>query len=665
MDTQKLYNWNKQQNDMNINVLEDPVEKKEAQELNDALIQNKQMDEIGKNIFESDQIKDVSGDDSVIVDKREDIAVHLPPTAGIFSQKQSLIREGKYTFLGSDGTFRKAKRTAPSGKYMKPILDHLKDLDDLLSKKFDAKDEAAIQKCFRDTILSCENYIENRNPWTSEGKARLQMVKDFQKQIRTESVQFEERVAELLKEPKEIPAGKTWISILSEVRTEIVEDGKNDTKVEIGGAGTSKVYIIKKDGKKRYFKENEKMPKESAFFHLDDKVKELKKTDSDIAKRRARYLDIIKRALIRTCGNEKKAYEVLATQAFDEFNVWNLLSNMAKKNHELRTMFDEIEDNSQGLEFGKMTKKELEEKDDEYFIKKTMLEVRKKVNLGVVAKQAAQIEDGAEISKRNVATSRMAKLLGLENLVANSSLVNMTVDGKSMQGIAMEEVKGNTGNEIMKKASDKRKDASYSPDAFKQLLNLQVFDVICGQVDRNESNYLCESQESEDGKFLEITKIKAIDNDLSFGNITYKDLLKTGKNGIQELRNIEQKDKLSMPYMDQKLADAILGLKPKEIDYIMCDILSKTERKALCDRIKGVQKLIRKKQAEEDMLKNMRRKVNSVFIENDKDWKNAYEDYQSRVKAAFRKNPNGTAEKVGITTYLNTKIIHPKYYLEV
>ena len=169
MDTQKLYKWNSQQ-DMNIGILDDPTELQEAKALDNALMQKQKMDEIGKDIYESNAINDVSVDAPLIQDKRQNVEANMPESVSVFAMKRSLISEGKYTFL-SGGTFKKAKRTAPSGKYMQPILDNLDKLDRLFEKEFDVKDQEAIHNGFRDAILSCEKYISNRNPWTAEGKA--------------------------------------------------------------------------------------------------------------------------------------------------------------------------------------------------------------------------------------------------------------------------------------------------------------------------------------------------------------------------------------------------------------------------------------------------------------------------------------------------------------
>ena len=327
---------------MNIGILDSKEEEQEAQNNLNALNQKQILDN-GQDIFASNKIKDPVIDEPLIQDKRQDVEANIPAPVSVFSMKHSLISEGKYTFLDKDGTFKKAKRTTPSSKYMQPILDKLKDLDTLLEGKFDSKDQNAIHKCFRDTILACENYIANRNPWTAEGKARLAMVKDFQKQIQTESIQFADRVEELVKGDPKLLEGKTWLSILSEVRTEVIENNKDGAEVEIGGAGTSKVYIITKNDSTRYFKENEKVPKRSVFQLLGDRTKTFKKKEDDTSKRRARYLEITNKTLKKLYGDERSVLMALFNDGKEDWELASLLRNWAKLDRNFGEMMDEID----------------------------------------------------------------------------------------------------------------------------------------------------------------------------------------------------------------------------------------------------------------------------------------------------------------------------------
>ena len=639
MDSNKLYKWTKENEDNNIVFKENRL--KESQVLEGEQTQKKVADADPGLLDKEDQ-------KSLTEDKRPDVFDHLSPTLEVFSRKESLLRGGRYTFLSKKGEFVQGTRSTPSKKYMKPILDNLKRLDGLLSGQFDAKDADTIHDCFRDTIISCENYISNRNPWTTEGKARLQMVKDFQAQIRHESVRFAQRVEELEKNPELAGENKTWLSILSDVRREDIQNGRDGVKVTMGGAGSSTIYIIEKDGKKRFFKENEKVPKDGVIANLDVTLTSLKDKKDEKDTRRLKYLEIAKKALIKRYATEIQFFK-------DFMSVKNRNAMTAKLCEKLKSdknfanMIYEI----------RKVKPATEEDDDLLYIGEAILQAKRDAILSEIAVDDAKIDAKSDVSKRNVATSRMAKILGLDYMVAGSTIADVTVNGKKMSGIAMEEAKGECYIDIGEAAVKKKRKPRYSPKAFKQILNLQIFDVICGQVDRNAANYLCTYEEKADSNVTEIKEIKAIDNDLSFGRLSYNEIVNVGRQGVNKLRSFEDTGgKLTIPCVDKELADKILAVDTEMIDYQMCDILDKDERKALIDRIKGVQKIIRKMMNEERKKKAKGRKTSSKFPENDESWVKAYNDYMKEIRDKARKNKAETDLDLYRTTYLDLVMMY-------
>lgn len=639
MDSDKLYKWTKENEDNNIVFKENRL--KESQVLEGEQTQKKVADADPGLLDKEDQ-------KSLTEDKRPDVFDHLSPTLEVFSRKESLLREGRYTFLSKKGEFVQGTRSTPSKKYMKPILDNLKRLDGLLSGQFDAKDADTIHNCFRDTIISCENYISNRNPWTTEGKARLQMVKDFQAQIRHESVRFAQRVEELEKNPELAKENRTWLSILSDVRREDIQNGRDGVKVTMGGAGSSTIYIIEKDGKKRFFKENEKVPKDGVIANLDVTLASLKDKKDEKDTRRLKYLEIAKKALIKRYATEVQFFK-------DFMSVKNRNAMTAKLCEKLKSdrnfanMIYEI----------RKVKPATEEDDDLLYIGEAILQAKRDAMLSDIAVNDAKIDAKSDVSKRNVATSRMAKILGLDYMVAGSTIADVTVNGKKMSGIAMEEARGECYIDIGEAAVKKKRKPRYSPKAFKQILNLQIFDVICGQVDRNAANYLCTYEEKADSNVTEIKEIKAIDNDLSFGRLSYNEIVNAGRQGVNRLRSFENTGgKLTIPCVDKELADKILAVDTEMIDYQMCDILDKDERKALIDRIKGVQKIIRKMMNEERKKKAKGRKTSSKFPENDESWVKAYNDYMKEIGDKARKNKAETDLDLYRTTYLDLEMMY-------
>ena len=160
----------------------------------------------------------------------------------------------------------------------------------------------------------------------------------------------------------------------------------------------------------------------------------------------------------------------------------------------------------------------------------------------------------------------------------------------------------------------------YSPEALKQITSLQILDIICGQIDRHDANYIGDFEKQEDGNVI-LKGIKGIDNDLCCGKIKYNDIVSRGSMGYNRIKNIENGGRLTIFAVDVSLMQKICAIKPEVLDYQMCDLLSKEERVALIDRLMGVKKaLLRQYNAE--VAKNvLNTPEKSVFIEGKEQWK--------------------------------------------
>ena len=78
-----------------------------------------------------------------------------------------------------------------------------------------------------------------------------------------------------------------------------------------------------------------------------------------------------------------------------------------------------------------------------------------------------QIDKGSFISMRNVATSRLAYLLDMPDIVAASNVATVKHKGSEdvCRGIAMAEAKGEELEEVLKNARDNQQEVTYSPEA--------------------------------------------------------------------------------------------------------------------------------------------------------------------------------------------------------
>lgn len=125
----------------------------------------------------------------------------------------------------------------------------------------------------------------------------------------------------------------------------------------------------------------------------------------------------------------------------------------------------------------------------------------------------------------------------------------------------------------------------------KSLINLQLLDTICGQVDRNSSN-LFFTYEERDGKRI-LKGVTGIDSDMAFGTTAYA-ALEERRDGFLQLKPIEQNGTCTLPYLDQTVCAHILSLDKNMVFFVMSDLLNQKELDALWGRIEGVQNLLLK-----------------------------------------------------------------------
>ncbi len=94
------------------------------------------------------------------------------------------------------------------------------------------------------------------------------------------------------------------------------------------------------------------------------------------------------------------------------------------------------------------------------------------------------LDANQNLSIRNVATTKMAELLSVQDLIANSIRVNIqNKNGEILEGILMDCADGIESEKLI------HKKIKIEPSMQRDLTSLQVFDSICGQCDRFYKNY--------------------------------------------------------------------------------------------------------------------------------------------------------------------------------
>jgi len=234
--------------------------------------------------------------------------------------------------------------------------------------------------------------------------------------------------------------------------------------------------------------------------------------------------------------------------------------------------------------------------------------------------------ESLSLSKRNVATSRLAEILGLGDLVARSETAKLvdatgggTRTGNLMQEAGGVEVAGYVVDQMRGQYGEARrrgvesKDVEHSgiddkitPEFMKSLISLQILDNLAAQEDRHSANYFAEIV---DGK---LGKVQGIDHDFSFGNSTLVGDGSGSDIGTHGRNILDKNGKLRIPYMDKALADRITALKVEDLRIIMADVLEPWAIDALCTRFQQVKDAII-----EDRDKNLNA---DRYLENDADW---------------------------------------------
>ena len=240
-----------------------------------------------------------------------------------------------------------------------------------------------------------------------------------------------------------------------------------------------------------------------------------------------------------------------------------------------------------------------------------------KLNQFEVSTGNAKIKPGRNVSERNVATSRMADLLGFGRLVAHSEHAIGLKGGNYVVGNLMDEAQGEMIKRVGKKIVGNRfvpEKQKYTLNAIKDINTMRIFDILTGQVDRHEENfhYITHMQ----GNTKMIDTVQMIDNDMAFGTLTVKDI-KEGR-GVampydrEELRALPNEVLEKLRAMDINAAKLIVG-----------DILDEEELAALDERLKFIQSEIREIDKEQQQLLDSEKEedLEKAFFMQDDDYR--------------------------------------------
>lgn len=211
------------------------------------------------------------------------------------------------------------------------------------------------------------------------------------------------------------------------------------------------------------------------------------------------------------------------------------------------------------------------------------------------------LQDGESINltNRNVATSRMADLLGAGDVIARSETVEMVEPGKATGrvGNLMQKAEGKAAAAIAERYKNKTASSDSGDISQKitgnlqrQLTNLQVLDYITGQIDRHTNNYFIQEDESTGM----LTGVTGIDNDFSFGDAFQLNNI-IGQNGISIFND---DGTFHIPHMDAAMADRILAVNKEQLFFLLGDLLDPSAIENAWKRLAQVQTAIKKEKEE-------------------------------------------------------------------
>ena len=213
-------------------------------------------------------------------------------------------------------------------------------------------------------------------------------------------------------------------------------------------------------------------------------------------------------------------------------------------------------------------------------------------------------------SNKEIATKKMASILGISNLIPNIKLVKLVIDDNIIKyGTLMDEVQGTSPLDI---ASDDKKNFSYN--FINDCINLNILDAINCEKDHRPDNYLVLYK---NGK---INSLQSFDNDspASFGfssNINLRSYYGSGP-------LINNYGLINYKQIDKCLFNNIMSVSKKDLYLLFDTELTFIQKKFLWKRLSKMKKVLIK--SYNNGLQLINNKTKFIFSDN---WNNNFTSY--------------------------------------
>jgi hypothetical protein len=385
--------------------------------------------------------------------------------------------------------------------------------------------------------------------FTSTGRARMRIAREIVRLAQLDMARINMVIDQAIEH-----GGATWRDVMEDARVATVQPGVRELgELQTIGGGSSTNYILPQDGThpKLYFKPTKTVP----YYTPTSQASDMWRTRE-------------KKSLLLARGVPAEDVEVLHLQN------GSMYAGKRGCSLELWARYA----------------------DDILAVDKELDKQQQSANQMEIMGSSYQDGEAMDFTRRNEATCRVASLLGSGSVMAKARLVKVRLEGgREIEGSGMEEAPGMEFQSRQAKeqlyGSDKH--SRFSPEALKQLIQIQVLDNLCGQVDRNFGNLFVQT----DGHGV-ITSVKAIDHDLSFGLETnFTALSERAPNAPAAFREEGGTVRINLPHIPKAMAESILALQPGTLTFAMRDLLKPEEVQAACTRLTKMQRAIREQLA--------------------------------------------------------------------
>lgn len=210
---------------------------------------------------------------------------------------------------------------------------------------------------------------------------------------------------------------------------------------------------------------------------------------------------------------------------------------------------------------------------------KAIEQLQKTIDDGeIIVNGDAKMPEGADITMRNVAMSRVADYFGVPEVIARSRPMKMKIGNQVVEGVFMEKAEG---IDLSKSASspdyvDRNPMDGTDGEGLRQAADLQVLDFICGNIDRHRNNMFYKFDKN--GKFA---GVQGIDNDCCFGKF-----FPMGRQnhlvGIGDLQMISE-----------EMSRKIMNTTEEQLRMLLHGMIEEEAIDAACFRLQQVQQKIR------------------------------------------------------------------------